>query len=319
MDYYKSPVVYAVKHKNEKTRSLSRSGGIFTALSDRIFEKSGAVYGCILNDKLEVVHIRAVDSQGRNLMRGSKYVQSNLLNVFSQVKEDLNNGLPVLFSGTSCQVAGLKSFLGKEYENLFTVDIICHGVPSAKVYRDYIKWNEEKYNSKCVDFNFRNKTDYGWATHIETLTFKNGKRVDSNIYKNFFTGHLILRPCCFKCPYKSIIHPADISIGDYWGIDKACPGFNDNKGVSLVLINNDKGREMFESSTKDIEYKTCKIEDSMQPPLIKSFEIPKNRENFWKEYHEKSFSYIVKKYRAVIFMKRAGKRIKRGFSKIFDR
>lgn len=311
MEYYKSPIVYAVKHKNAETRALSRSGGIFTALSDYVLENSGVVFGCILNEKFEAVHIRAVNTDGRNLMRGSKYIQSNTLDVYKQAKEDLNSGKQVLFSGTSCQISGLKSFLGKEYENLLTIDIVCHGVPSTKVFHDYIKWSEKKYKSKCVKFDFRNKKDYGWESHVETLIFANKKRVDSRIFKSLFVGHNILRPSCYKCPYKSIIHPADISIGDYWGIDTACPGFNDNKGVSLVLINNPKGKEWFKKVVSDVEYKRCKIEDSMQIPLRKPFDAPKEREQFWKDYYSKDFSYIANKYGTIHLITRVKRKIKR--------
>lgn len=311
MEYYKSPVVYAVKHKDENIRALSRSGGIFTALSDYILKKSGTVYGCVLNGKFEAVHIRAVNSEQRDLMRGSKYIQSNLLDTYSRVKQDLDNDIWVLFSGTSCQVAGLISFLGKEYEKLLTVDIICHGVPSNKVWHDYIKWNEKKCDSRCKSVDFRNKKDYGWNSHVETLLFENGKQVDSQIFKNLFYGHEILRPSCYKCPYKSVIHPANISIGDYWGIDNACPGFNDNKGVSLVLINNDSGKEWFENVVQDINCKPCRIEDSMQTPLKSPFNAPDDRDKFWTDYREKTFDYIAKKYGTITFMTRVKRKLKK--------
>lgn len=311
MEFYKSPSVYAVKHKDSEIRALSRSGGIFTALSDFVLDNRGVIFGCILNEKFEAVHVKACDRQTRDLMRGSKYIQSNLLDTFKSAKEELDSGKQVLFSGTSCQISGLKSYLGKEYENLLTIDIICHGVPSNLVWRDYIKWNETKQLSKCIDVNFRNKTDFGWKAHVETLTFENQTKINSEIFRSLFGGHRILRPCCFKCPYKSIIHPADITIGDYWGIDEACPGFNDNKGVSIVLINNDRGKKIFESVKENIIYKECRIEQSMQPPLRKPFEAPKDREAFWTDYRSRNFDYIADKYGKIKYSAKVKFKIKK--------
>lgn len=290
------PQVYAVKHKNFEIRMASRSGGAFTAFSDYILEAGGIVYGCILTEDFKAIHIRAYTRETRDKMRGSKYIQSNLLDTFQEVKEDLEAGKKVLFSGTSCQIAGLKSFLQMPYENLLCIDIVCHGVPSTKVWKKYLAWQEKRNKEKCVNVNFRNKCDYGWAAHVETLTFESGKSVNSQIFKKMFYDHTILRPCCYKCPYKSIIHPGDITIADYWGIEKAAPGFSDNKGVSLVLINNQLGVHTFKNVKEMIEYKKCRIEDSMQQPLVKPFESPINREKFWKDFESRSFDYIVRKY-----------------------
>lgn len=317
MEFYKSPVVYAVKHKNSEVRALSRSGGIFTALSDSVFAEGGVVFGCVLNEKFEAVHIKACDKETRDLMRGSKYIQSNLGDTFKSAKEELESGKRVLFSGTSCQISGLKAFLGKDYDNLITVDIVCHGVPSKKVFHDFLKWNEDKQKSECSDFEFRNKKDYGWGAHVATLKFKNGKRVDSEVFRILFGSHMIERPSCFKCPYKSVIHPGEITIGDYWGIDKACPGYNDNKGVSLVLINNEKGKEWFEKSNSEIDYRLCKIEDSMQIALRKPFDSPNGREAFWNEYRDNNFDYIAKKYGEITLLTKVKRKIKSIINRFF--
>lgn len=281
--------VYAVKHKDDFVRAASRSGGIFTAISDQIL-KNGVVYGCILDKKYEVYHIRATSSNERNKMRGSKYVQSDLGNSFRLIKNDLENGLHVLFTGTSCQVAGLKSFLGKDFENLLCIDIVCHGVPSPLIWKSYIDWigNVDR-------FNFRDKSKFGWRDHVESFVIRN-KTKYSTVWKNIFYGHQCLRPCCYECHYKSISHPGDITIADYWGIEKAAPEFDDNKGVSLVLINSIKGKEWFELTKDCIEFKETKLEDSMQPPLISPFDAPKNRAEFWQDYFNNDFSFIAKKY-----------------------
>ena len=286
---------FAVKNKKNDIRMNSRSGGVFTALSDFILEKNGVVYGAISEDNI-VFHERGSNSQERDKMRGSKYVQSSMKNCFEKIKQDLDNNLFVLFSGTSCQVDGLYSFLRKDYNNLFTVDIVCHGVPSPLVYNDYIKWREKIIKSKCVSFNFRNKKDYGWREHIETLSFENGKRVDSKIYTNIFYSDYILRPSCYNCKYKKIVHPADITIADYWNIENILPKFDDNHGVSLVLINNKKGKELFESVETNLEFVSTNIEESMQTPLYKSQDLPANRQQFWDDYQNLEFSDLIKKY-----------------------
>ena len=152
---WKQPKVYAVKHKDEAIRAASRSGGIFTALSDWALLNGGVVYGCVLTDDFNAVHIRADNAEERNRMRGSKYIQSKLGDTFKNVKMDLDRGKDVLFSGTSCQVAGLKRYLGREYVNLFCVDIVCHGVPSKKVWNAYLLWQEEKnHYAKVISADF---------------------------------------------------------------------------------------------------------------------------------------------------------------------
>lgn len=293
---WKQPRVYAVQHIDENVRAASRSGGIFTAISDHILKQGGIVYGCVLTESFEAVHIRTENQTDRNRMRGSKYIQSKLNDSFQSVRCDLENGKRVLFTGTSCQIAGLKGYLRKEYENLLCVDIVCHGVPSPKVYMRYLAWQEEKTPSNIVSVDFRNKKDFGWRAHIETIYFENGMTVSSKVFTNLFYGHAILRPSCYECPFKSVMHPGDITIADYWGIEKAAPKFDDNKGVSLVLVNNERGEKVFNSTKEQIKLQETRIEDSMQPPLKAPFPKPENREQFWTDFKSKDFGYIARKY-----------------------
>ena len=288
--------VYAVKHKDSTVRAASRSGGIFTAISDKILSEGGSVFGCILSDDFLAYHVKATTSEQRDKMRGSKYIQSNMGDVFRDVKVELDSGRLVLFTGTSCQVDGLKSFLGKDYDNLLCIDIVCHGVPSPKVWLEYLKWQEKKNKKRIVSVNFRNKTDFGWAAHKESLFTKDGKKIDSEAWKNIFLSCNAHRPSCYHCQYKSIYHSSDITIGDYWGIDKACPGFNDNKGVSLVLINSEKGKKYFDVVSSSLEYNMTDINKSLQPALQKPFPCPSTREQFWKDFKSKDFDYIAKEY-----------------------
>ena len=206
------------------------------------------------------------------------------------------DGRRVLFTGTSYQIAGLKGFLKRDYDNLICMDIICHGVPSPKVWLAYLKWQEKRHGAKAKDVDFRNKQDFGWREHIETFSFDNGTKVSAEIFKNLFYGHMILRPSCYVCPYKAIVHSGDITIGDYRGIEKAAPEFDDNKGVSIVLINTSIGESIFNAVKDKVEWKATRIEDSMQMSLKVVAPKPIGREQFWNEYYVKNFGYIVWKY-----------------------
>ena len=319
VNYYKRkkrsvPYTYAVKHLNMDIRMESRSGGVFTALSDFILGKGGVIYGCALTEDFSAAHIRAEDADTRDLMRGSKYIQSDMGDIFIRIKDDLQNGREVLFSGTSCQVAGLSAFLGKDYENLFLVDIVCYGVPSPAVWHRYLRWQEKKSKSLVIGAEFRNKYSFGWKSHLESLYMINGKQVNSQIFKSLFYGHWILRPACFHCPYKDVIHPGNITIADYWGIDRIEPSFNDDKGVSLVMINDEKGLDFFDTVHHDLEIIETDVEKSLQPSLIAPFPEPDDREMFWNDYRKKSFETIAKKYagygdfnRYKSYIKRAGR------------
>ena len=316
----KQPIVYAVQHKDEKVRAESRSGGVFTAISDQVLANNGVVYGCILTEDFQAVHVRAENTEERNKMRGSKYIQSKMGDTFKNIKEDLDKERLVLFSGTGCQVAGLKNYLGKKYSNLICVDIVCHGVPSKKVWKEYLKWQEKKKKSKVMSVDFRNKKDFGWTAHVETILMENGTRISSEIFKNLFYGHTILRPSCYECKYKSIHRNGDISIADYWRIERAASEFDDDKGTSLVLVNTEAGEQLFEEIKNKIRWKRTRIEDSMQQPLKAPFPKPENREQFWNDFRTRTFSYVAKKYGGYgIRNKRIFRRIKRKLNGILKR
>ncbi len=293
--YWENPSVYAVKHKNSEVRMNSRSGGFFTALSDYVLDRGGVVYGCILTETFEAVHVRADNSIMRDSMRGSKYVQSRMGDVFADVRKDLHDDRRwVLFTGTPCQVSGLRGFLDDDYEKLILTDILCHGVPSPEVWRQYLVW-QEKQNGKCTDVDFRNKKDFGWADHVETLRFGD-KVVNSQVFTYIYYGHRALRPCCYQCPFRSLHRVGDVSMADYWEIDRAYPGFNDNKGVSLVFVNNDKGAKVFDGVKNDLEWKQTKLEDSTRPSMLHPFPEPEDRDLFWRDFSSGSFGKVARKY-----------------------
>ena len=286
---------YIVKQKDDISRMKSRSGGVFAAVSDKVIEAGGVVYGCALDEHFHAFHCRATTKEERDLFRGSKYVQSEMRDAMKLAMEDLKAGKLVLFSGTPCQIAGMKGICPQEYrENLLCMDIVCHGVPSPAVWDSYKEYMQKKYHGKITEVDFRNKRKHGWWDHVESVKI-HGLEVDSQIYKNLFYEHNILRECCYECPYKNLERQGDITIADAWGIAKAAPAFDDNHGVSLVLSNTAKGQQWLEAAFAACDYEVCDIKDYMQDPFIRSFEKPADYEQFWKDYFSKDFAEIVKK------------------------
>ncbi len=295
-DNFDVPLVYAVKHKDYNERKTSRSGGMFAALVDWILSKNGVVYGAGYGEDFYVLHKRAETKSDSFEFKGSKYVQSDINNVFSQVIDDLINDKYVLFSGTPCQTAGLYSCLKNvNTDRLYVCDIVCHGTPSPYIWRDYLKYSKDKYKSNIESVDFRNKK-YGWNTHIESLCFKNGKKVSSEIYSSLFWKCIMLRPSCGNCKYTNTRRPSDITLADFWGIDKAVPGFNDNKGVSLVFINTLKGQSVFNDINDNLDYRLSKLEDCMQHNMKEPSKFSDKTDEFWNDYKSKGFEFVVNKY-----------------------
>ena len=248
------PQIYAARHKNMHEIETSRSGAAFIAISDYVLEQGGVVYGAGYAEHFRVVHKRATNKEERNEFKGSKYVQSDLRDIFPQVKADLKQGLIVLFSGTPCQTAGLASYIGKRLrEKLILVDIVCHGVPAPYIWRDYLAYLEKKYKQPIVEVNFRDKSRVGWSGHIESFVFQDGTKKESKTYSYLFSKCIMMRPSCGKCHYTNFNRPSDFTLADYWGWEKLSPDFNkDNKGCSLLLVNTEKGRHFLKYISIDL-------------------------------------------------------------------
>ena len=289
---------YGVKHKNEKERLTSRSGGVFIALSDYILNLNGTVYGAKLNEDFKVFHDRAETIEQRNEFKGSKYIQSNMNNIAKSVKKDLKKGKKVLFSGTACQVAGIKAFIPENLqENLYTCDLICHGVPSQKIFFEFLKYIEGISGKKIKKFNFRDKS-FGWETHYETTIFEDETKLTTQYFRNLFYGHNILRPACYECNYANTHRPADITIADFWGIEEIAPEFLDQKGVSLTIVNSQKGEKWIDEIKEDLDIIECDIDECIKHTYTLNQPTPKpdTRGQFWTDYREKDFEYIIKTY-----------------------
>ena len=283
------------KHCNLEIRKHSRSGGLFVALSDEIFQQGGVVYGVRLNNNFCAVHSRATSSDERDAFCGSKYVQSDTNSVFRSVYEDLKQGLPVLFSGTGCQIDGLKGYLGvkgirEEMRLLYTCDIVCHGVVSPMVWMDNVLDIKRKYGDEILRIDFRNKK-YGWNSHTETYEFRD-KVVDSELYTSVFYEHVALRPSCYHCPYASTNRISDITLADAWHIKRYAPDWDDDMGVSLLLVNSKRGSDLLHCA-KHLECKNIELEKMMQPNLSHPTQQPSWRFAFWEEYRKKGFSQVA--------------------------
>ena len=293
-----TPDVYGARHKDMDEVMKSRSGAAFVAISNYILENDGVVYGVGYKDHFRVAHKRATTKEERDEFRGSKYVQSDLTGIFKQVKEDLKNGLPVLFSGTGCQCAGLNAYIGKKLrENLILVDIVCHSVPGPYLWRDYLNWLEKKYSNEIISVNFRNKVKYGWRSHVETFVLNDGKECSSKVFTNLFASCLVLRSSCGKCHFCNTTRPSDITLADFWDRENNFPEINkDNKGESLLLINTEKGREIFEAVKDKLDYFQTTIDKVMQTHLREPSKIHPQAKQFADYYVKYGFERTMKHF-----------------------
>lgn len=243
------PLIYAGRIRDENALENSTSGGAFFALAKVIIEDGGVVFGCIFNERLEAIHIGIKHLNELHRLQGSKYVASDLKNTFFEVKDFLNENKTVLFSGTPCQIAGLRSFLGKSYDNLITIDIVCHGNPSQKLFSMYISWLEKKWNTKIINYEFRSKRTSSWGKPQKaTITTMKDKRVIPaalDPYFHAFTKGLTFRKSCYDCIYANTNRVGDITLADYWGIQKFHPQIMSPKGTSLIWISSEKGKKFF--------------------------------------------------------------------------
>jgi coenzyme F420-reducing hydrogenase beta subunit len=289
---------YAVKHKDKSVLKESTSGGIFTAVSDYVINKGGVVYGAAFDENMVVRHIRATTKIERNRMRGSKYVQSDLGEVFLLVKQDLNDRRLVLFTGTPCQIAGLRSYMGNNSDGLICLDLICHGVPSPVVFNEHIHYLSGKLKTAIVDYKFRPK-EWGWHVHRE-LVIGTKRQYHSNpftdLWRNIYYSRIATRPSCNNCPYSNLNRIGDITIGDCRGIDNILSDFESYDGVTLAIVNTRLGKFVLEQISNDITYSPLNIDDVIQPPLKQSSSPNKNSERFFADYKQYGYKKAIMKH-----------------------
>lgn len=293
--------VYAAISNNEEERLRSSSGGLFYEFGKINIEKhKGLVYGAIYDKNWNLEHKAVETIKDLGKMQGSKYVQSNLGECFKEVKERLKENRNVLFVGTPCQIDGLNSYLGEKPNNLITIDFVCHGVPSPKIWCNYIQELKSKYHSEIVSINQRSKEKKGWKKSSTKIVFATGqiyeKVNDDDEYMCLFLNDYILRESCYHCKYRNFDRCSDISMGDFWGIESVRSRLNDNKGTSLLLINTEQGRKFFEQVKEDCDWEIHRQEECMQAALNSNLSIPKERNNFWILFEAEGYGRSVKKY-----------------------
>lgn len=251
---HRPPKAYAAYSKDPVLRMESSSGGVFSELAKQILANGGVVYGSTYTESLEVAHIPVENTVSLARLRGAKYAQSDLLDSFPQTKILLEQGQQVLFSGTPCQIAGLQSFLQKDYANLITVDFVCHGVPSPMAWKNYLSYRAQIDNGGTlpISINLRAK-DTGWSHYRYSNAFEYRSGVRSlqssseSLYMKLFVGDYINRPACAYCPYKGYTRCSDLTLGDFWGIWDIAPEMDDNQGTSVVLVHSAKGATLWDS------------------------------------------------------------------------
>lgn len=300
-----TPKVYAAWNKDDNILRKSSSGGVFGALAKHILKENGVVFGAAYSEDLSVNHIQINSMEELNMLQGSKYVQSSIGESFKSVKEALLENKFVLFTGTPCQVAGLYSYLGEEkFQKLFTCDLVCHGVPSSGVFKSYIEYLEEKKGSKLDRIQMRTKKR-GWipisgmkyiyhdGTEVE---LKNSFR---DPYMNGFLYNLYLRKSCYNCKYAKTAREGDVTIADFWGIGDDIPfNFPKNQGISLVLINSDKGKYLFSHCKGSLIFEERTLEEAKKGNVMLSpyKNFNKDRKQFFADYKSKRFEELIPKY-----------------------
>ncbi len=303
VERYAEPTVFAAYTKDEAIRLDSTSGGIHARLALQMYEKRAYVGGAVYNPDHTVSQI--VDDNPARLpeIRSSKYLQSNAESVYKEIRSLLLKGKNVFFCGCPCQIHALYNFLGKEYENLVTCDFICRGVNSPKVFLKYMEMLERQYGGKATEIKFKNKK-WGWHNFSMRVNFENGKEYCKDRYHDlFFIGYLqanlITRPSCYQCHFKGFPQKADISLADFWGIEKIDKTMDQDKGTSLVMINSDKGRALFDSIMEGIEWRQLTMNDARagNPAMDASLKsVSPHRDAFFEDLDIMPFENVASKY-----------------------
>lgn len=293
---------YVGRVKDRMIRDQSRSGGIFYALAREIQKRDGVVYGVVMDADCRAVYERAVKVEELHRMQGSKYVQAMKGDILHDIEKDLRNGKLVLAAGTACEIAGLLAYLQSHnvcLDQLYTVDLLCHGVPSPKIWQENIKDYEKRWKMQIGSADFRDKS-FGWKAHIESYTgrTKTGKirKKYSNKYTSLFYASVILRPSCHNCQFCNFDRPADLTLGDFWGAATTENPEIAIMGMSQIMANTNKGGKLL-LELKDVEIMEASEEDiSKQPNLFAPTGVSEDRSDFWKLYEEKGYHVASEKF-----------------------
>lgn len=319
--------IYAAKHPDDEIRLNSSSGGVFTLLAEQVIAEGGVVFGARFDESWQVVHDYTETVEGLAAFRGSKYVQSVIGNTYKSAQDFLEQGRKVMFTGTPCQIAGLRKFMRKEYGNLLTVDVVCHGVPSPLVWRKYLEETRENLRAErdagkntvssslkdlpvITGISFRDKT-HGWKKYGFRLRYAASKAAGNsvsssandsehtllqpfpeNVFMKGFLSNFYLRPSCYACTARTGKSGSDISIADFWGVQSYYPEFDDDRGVGLVLVNSDKGRKAYEQTNSDSIESTYEQGLNQNPCLEHSVARTKHVKTFWDNFSLKGMDAV---------------------------
>ena len=292
------PLAHAACNQDDAVLASSSSGGVFTALAERVIKDGGAVYGAAFRKDISVAHMRAETLDEIAAFRGSKYVQSDCSDTFTAAKKDLEAGRPVLFSGSPCQIAGFRQFLGKDYEKLLLVDTTCHSVPSPKVWAKFLTDTESQYNSKICGINFRDKRT-GWEKYQMCIQLDDGRELlyprSQNPYMEAFLRGLISRRSCAHCPFKGQNRASDLTLSDFWGVQTAFPEAYQKEGTSLVLVQSEKGHAAFSAVCDQLNAKPTDVTAALQgnPAYYVSSVPHARRDECFGKMDQQPFSALV--------------------------
>lgn len=291
--------VYAARNADPKVLESSQSGGVFPALAKAVISVGGVVYGAAFRPDFTVAHMRSADLKGCAAFRGSKYVQSELGDTFANVRNDLEKGTTVLFSGTPCQIAGLLSYLPERlHHNLVTVDFVCHGVPSPAVWKDYLQYMKRK--GEIVSVNFRDKAAGGWKVHYESFVYADGRKVFRETYKVMYYKNVMLRRSCASCPYDYKGRKSDIVMADFWGIEEFLTHWDGNSGTSMLMALSAKGQEWIARASEDLMLEAAEVPSELisrrNPNLMRPSKIYHESRMFEESYPEKGFMYAARRW-----------------------
>lgn len=297
------PKVYGARNKDFDTRIKSTSGGLFSAFATYVYNNHGYVGGAIYDKDFTIKQVLSNNPEDLIIIRGSKHAQSKLLGFYKEVKAALNEDKPVLVCAAPCQIAGLRLFLRKEYDNLYTIDFLCLAVNSPLMFKKHMEWLESKYGAKVVSVQGKNK-DMGWRSLAYKFQFENGqtylKRGVEDIFtRGFIKTHCNCRPSCYSCKFKGYPRPGDISLGDFWGIENFDKSLDDNKGTSVVFVNTEKGQRLLESIKDWIEVKEYSLYDAIpgNQAILRSVDRPTiDRDQFYSDLNSMDFDDFQKKY-----------------------
>jgi len=295
-----APALYAGWTNDSALLHESTSGGIFSEIARKILEEDGVVFGAAYDKTMKVRHMAVETWDNLKALRGSKYVQSDVSDTYTQAEMYLKAGRKVLFSGTPCQIAGLNAAIKKDYEKLLTCDLLCHGVPSPKVFRMAIDSIEKRYNSKVVAFVFREKS-CGWLYPTVRIAFADGMFLNENNTDNYynlgFLKNIYLRPACSQCPIKPHGSTADITLGDFWQLLKYQPSLINREGTSAILVNTERGRKVIQHCTGRLTLTECSFAYvEKESNLLKSTKPSTERESFFVDLDHLSFEELTQKY-----------------------